>query len=312
MTFLSLLTTKDLCKNYGKTHAIKDINIKIFEGDVFALIGPKGSGKSTLINVLLDFIRPTKGSAQIFDMDCQADSHEIKKFVGYMPSNINFYNNMKVYQILEYSMNFYENIDQPYVESLCDILKIDLNKKFKQLSLNHKKRVALANSLIHKPRLLIMDEPLAGLSHSTEEIFLEIIARLRKQGVSILYAGENLWEIENLCDSIAIIQDGQILESKDIDQIDTKRGKYVQVIVDGDIQELAMSLGAEEYMKKDGIISFVYYSDVDRLIKSLSKHTVYDLKIENVSLEKTLISYADKNDTDNEFDTPDKKEFLTL
>lgn len=160
---MGVIKLNNLTKSYGKSRGIIELNLEINQGEIFGFIGPNGAGKSTTMNTILNFIFPTSGTAEILGYDVVKDSKEIKKVVGYVPSEVNYYESIKVKELLEYSSRFYENYDKSYEEEICSELEVDLNKKISDLSLGNKKKVAIVQALCHRPKLLILDEPTNGL-----------------------------------------------------------------------------------------------------------------------------------------------------
>ncbi|MDR2655620.1 MAG: ABC transporter ATP-binding protein [Oscillospiraceae bacterium] len=294
---MSILTTLSLTKKYGRKTAIRDINVQVDEGAFFGLIGPNGSGKSTFFNILMDFVRPTKGNATIFDLDCQDSGKELKTQVGYVPAVPAFYDFMKVDKLLEYTKNFYGYVDLEYLDSLCERFQINRNKKISAMGFSDKKKLALATALLHKPRILLLDEPLAGLVPIIRRRFLDTIQELHESGVTVVYGSQELNEAGHLCDIVALMNEGIIIETKEVADKGHARGKVVELQVEGDISELVMSLGAERFMKRSDTVSFNYYSDMDRLIKSLAKYVVHDIRVTDVPLENDLMTYKDEEPT---------------
>ena len=168
----NIIETKGLTKFYGKTRGIIDLNLEINHGEIFGFIGPNGSGKSTTIRTLLGFIHPTTGQARIFGRDCFKDSALIKREIGYLPAEVNYYDDTRVWDLLSYSASFYRKDCQARSEELCALFELDPNRKIEALSFGNKKKVAIIQALQHQPRLLILDEPTGGLDPPDAEPLL--------------------------------------------------------------------------------------------------------------------------------------------
>lgn len=291
---MSVITVYGLTKSFGRKKAINNLNFKVDSGDFFGLVGPNKSGKSTTLNLLMDFIPPTKGYAEIFRMNCQDESDEIKKSVGYIPSTPAFYDDLKVSSILRMIRKFYyDKYDENYEEFLCERFNINPKKRVGQLTFSAQKRLAIVSAVVRKPKLLLMDEPTLGLDPIMYNRFFETMFELKEDGATAIIADQNLNTIEDLCNIISIMREGEILETKSISQIKKKRGKYVHVSVEGDISDMILSLGAKKFMKKDGVVSFIYNSDVNRLIKSLAKFKIDDISMEDMPIENEFSCYQD-------------------
>ena len=160
---MGIIEISGLSKYYGKARGIEDVSLSINEGEIFGFIGPNGAGKSTTIRVLLNLIYANSGSASIFGMDVVRQSKEIKKQIGYIPSDANLYENMDVLEFLTYCSDFYPAEGKAeHIKELCDFLELDLGKDVSELSMGNKKKVSIIQALIHRPKLLIMDEPTSG------------------------------------------------------------------------------------------------------------------------------------------------------
>jgi ABC-2 type transport system ATP-binding protein len=148
---MNVIETQGLTKYYGKDTGIIDLNLKIETGEIFGFIGPNGAGKSTTIRTLLGLIFPTSGSGKIFDMDIVKQTKEIKRHVGYMPSEVNYYEKMDVHELLGYSANFYDTDCESRIKELAEAFALDLNRKIIDLSRGNQKKVSILQSLIHQP-----------------------------------------------------------------------------------------------------------------------------------------------------------------
>ena len=156
---MNIIETSDLCKNYGNDVGIKNINLEIKEGEIFGFIGPNGAGKSTFIRTLLGLLHPSSGTAKVLGYNINNKSEEIRKKLGYLPSEVNYYDGMSSRELLEYHSGFYDNVDMKKIRTLSEIFELDLDRKIEELSFGNKKKCAIIQSVIHEPDLLILDEP---------------------------------------------------------------------------------------------------------------------------------------------------------
>ena len=286
---MSVIKINNLTKSYGKNRGVNKINLEVNEGEIFGFIGPNGAGKSTTIKVLLNLIYPTSGFASILGMDVTKESSKIKEYIGYVPSEVNFYDEVKVKDIIKYAASFYPKSSNDHVQKICDELELDMEKKMGQLSLGNKKKVAIAQALIGKPKVLILDEPANGLDPLMQKKLFEILVREKKRGCSIFLSSHNLVEVESYCDRVAIIKEGQIVKVVDIKKLENNRG--VKVTLEGeDIDTINLKNITSTKRDKDKI-SFVFKGDINELILFLSKIKVRNLLIEEMSLEDDFLSY---------------------
>jgi ABC-2 type transport system ATP-binding protein len=172
-----MIKINNLNKYYGKHRGIEDVSFEIKEGELLGLIGPNGAGKTTTIRILTGFLKPDSGEALIDGKKMPYDVDFVKENIGYIPGEVNFYGDMKISEFLEFNRSFYKNIDKEYEKEIIDLLGIEVNKKFKALSLGNKKKVAILQALVHKPKYLILDEPTNGLDPLVQQKFYDLIKR---------------------------------------------------------------------------------------------------------------------------------------
>lgn len=291
-----IIETNNLCKAYGKNRGIIDLNLKIKEGEIFGFVGPNGAGKSTAIRTLLNFILPTSGSAKILGKDIVKESSEIKKYIGYVPSEVKFYDEVKVKDIIKYSSSFYKNVNKEDIYRLYKLLDVDVNKKMSELSLGNKKKVAIVQALIHNPKLLILDEPTNGLDPLIQRKLFELLQEARKKGTTVFLSSHNLVEIENLCDRVAVIKDGKIIDTIVIEKLSKKLGLRI-VIKSSEINEdKIQEIGGQVISQEGHEFVFHYNNCIDDLIKELSRYKIEKLLISEKTLEDTFMNYYQKSE----------------
>ena len=171
----SIIKTVNLTKSYGKSRGIEDVNLSVNRGDIFGFLGPNGAGKSTTIRTLLDFIRPTSGSASIFGLDCQKDTVQIKKRIGYIPGDFGLYGNMSGWKFLEYFGKVRGGYDAEAARTYAARLDIRLDRKMKEYSRGMRQKVAIIQAFMNNPDLIIMDEPTNGLDPLVQQTFMDLI-----------------------------------------------------------------------------------------------------------------------------------------
>jgi ABC-2 type transport system ATP-binding protein len=291
---MSIIEIKNLSKTYGKNRGIQKVNLNINKGEIFGFIGPNGAGKSTTIKLLLNLIFPTAGEAKILDLDCITETTKIKENIGYVPSEVRYYDNMKVKELINYAKSFHKNIDDQYVEELCKTFDVELEKSMSQLSLGNKKKVALVQALLHKPKVLILDEPTNGLDPLIQQKLFTTLLRIKEEGTTIFLSSHNLTEVEEFCDRVAIIRDGEIVDIKDISDFVHKKVKRITLKLSENIEAELIAIGAENLDSAKDTISFNYEGDINALLSIISKYKLEDLIIEEKKLSEVFMSYYDK------------------
>lgn len=277
-------------KHFGSFIATNNINLQVAEGEIFGFIGPNGAGKSTTIRSLLNFIYPSSGSLTIFGHDCITASSEIKKFTGYVPSEVRYYNNVKVKDLLSYAMSFHTNADSNKLKRLCDLFEVDNHKKMKELSLGNKKKVAVIQALIHHPKLIILDEPTNGLDPLMQSRLLEVLSEENKNGATIFFSSHNLSEVQNFCKKVAVIKNGKIVDVKDLTSaIDAII--RIKVTSHNSIEEKDIPGTIKRFEKTANEYTIELTGDIDPVIKQLAKYNIEHVEISKLGIEETFISY---------------------
>ncbi|MGB9901300.1 MAG: ABC transporter ATP-binding protein [Pseudothermotoga sp.] len=289
---MALIETHDLTKYYGRHRAVENFNFEVNEGETFGFIGPNGAGKTTTIRILLGLIFPTSGQAKIFGKDCVRDGPQIRKLVGYVPSEVNYYANATVEELLGYFASFYKSVDKTYMKELCARFEIDTKKKFRELSTGNKKKVAVVQALLHRPKLLICDEPTIGLDPIMQNKLLELLEELKAQGVTIFFSSHILNEVQRLCDRFVMIKEGKIIKIESIEALRNKNYKMVRLqLKDRNQWKRVVEKFGPNVKTKDSAIVFEFFGNIDQLMKELSSLSLENVWIEDPSLEDFFMTF---------------------
>ena len=286
---MSIIEIKNLTKYYGKQKGVEDVSFKVEEGEIFGFIGPNGAGKSTTIRTLLSLIYPTSGEATIFGKDIVEFGHEIKEEIGYLPSEVFYYDNMKVIDILKYSASFYKKDCSKRMYELAKIMDLDLNKKVDDLSYGNKKKVGIVQGLLHEPKLLILDEPTSGLDPLMQQIFFDLILEENKKGTTVLFSSHILTEVQKLCNRVGIIKDGSIVRVDNIEALKGDNYKRFNIEVD-DTTGFELNGVSDLNIEADGV-NFLFKGDINEVISLLATKKVNNLVIEEPTLEEIFMHY---------------------
>jgi len=289
-----IIDITDLSKFYGKTRGIEKVNLQITEGEIFGFVGPNGAGKSTTIRILLNLIFPTHGSATIMGMDVIRETKKIKEMVGYVPSDANAYGYMNVLEFLQYCQRFYRtNNTIQRINDLTSWFELDQKRKISDLSMGNRKKVAIVQSLIHQPRLLILDEPTTGLDPLMQAKFFELLRLENQRGMTIFFSSHILNEVQLLCKRVAVIKEGKIIQLEDIENLRRKQLKKVIVEFGDDrtIENINMPGIVNLTLLQGNRLSFMYSGEIHELITFLAEKKISDLTIEEPSLEEIFMHY---------------------
>jgi len=294
---MNVIEIKNLTKSYGKARGIIDVSFNVEEGEIFGFIGPNGAGKSTTIRTLLSLIYPTSGSATIFGKDCVEFGPEIKKEIGYLPSEVFYYDNMKVIDLLKYSASFYKKDCSKRIKELAEIMDLDLNKKIDDLSFGNKKKVGIVQGLLHEPKLIILDEPTSGLDPLMQQKFFDLLEQENKKGATILLSSHILGEVQRLCNRVAIIKEGKIIKVEKISTLQENNHKKFKIEVKSKIEDNYFNISGVSALEiNDNIISFLFRGDINLIMKKISEIQIANLWIEEPDLEEIFMHYYEKED----------------
>jgi len=292
---MAVIETKKLTKYYGKSRGIIDVDLSIEEGEIFGFIGPNGAGKSTTIRTLLALIHPTSGSATIFGLDVITHAKEIHQEIGYLPSEVFYYDNMKVKDLLNYSASFYKKDCSKRIKELAARLDLDLNKKIDDLSYGNKKKVGIIQGLLHSPKLILLDEPTSGLDPLMQNIFFDILAEENKRGATVLFSSHILSEVQKLCDRVAIIKDGKIVKIDSVQNMKEEAYLKVGFETKNPFDLASLGLGKLNELTQTGnAVSFLYKGDINVLTKKLASLDLVHVNIHEAELEEIFLHYYQK------------------
>lgn len=287
---MRVIESTDLCKNYGESIGIKNINLQIEQGEIFGFIGPNGAGKSTFIRTLLGFLIPTSGSADLLGQSIQDNLHDIRKKIGYLPSEVNYYEEMSSRELLEYHAGFHSNVDLSKIDTLGSLFELELDRKIEELSFGNKKKCAIIQAVLHEPDLLILDEPTSGLDPLMKNRFFELLEEENKKGTSIFFSSHILAEIQRLCNRAAIIRKGEISAVEDIQSLLEKQMKKARLVFK-EPTELVFIDGIQHPVWLNNKLTFDYVGPVSTLIQWMSELELVDAVLEEPDLETIFMNY---------------------
>lgn len=293
-----VLKTVDLTKFYGKDRGIENVNLHIARGEIFGFIGPNGAGKSTTIRTLLGLIQPTSGSATIFGKDITKHGPEIREHIGYLPSEVFYYDNMRVRDLLNYSASFYTQPKkqmQQRIQQLAHTLDLNLDRKIDDLSYGNKKKVGIVQGMLHSPKLLILDEPTGGLDPLMQQTFFDLLRAENERGVTILFSSHILSEVQKLCDRVAIIKDGELIKVEKMS--DLRSNNYVRCKIESTTPinpQLFAIPGVNNLQTTSATTSFLYRGDINVITKLLGQLQLKNAWLEEPELEEIFMHYYQK------------------
>jgi ABC-2 type transport system ATP-binding protein len=288
---MSIIEVNDLTKFYGKARGIENVSFNVEDGEIFGFIGPNGAGKSTTIRLFLSLIYPTSGEVKIFGKDCIKDGPEIRQEIGYLPSEVFYYDRMRVNDLLKYSASFYKKDCTERTRELADIMELDMKRRIDELSYGNRKKVGIVQGLLHQPRLILLDEPTSGLDPLMQQKFFALIRNENKRGATVFFSSHILSEVQKMCSRVAIIKEGRIVSIQDIKTMQKDNYKKIQVSGGNVDSKLFNVDGVTKLEQSSGSVNFFYRGDINAMLKLITEREVTDVTIEEPTLEEIFLHY---------------------
>lgn len=291
----SIIRAHKLCKDYGRTKGIADLDLEIFEGEIFGFLGPNGAGKSTTIRLLLGLLKPTSGSFSIFDSDNPGTMHRAFRRIGNVPGEIHLYENLTGH----YFLKFFAGLGQSPVPLQAELLDAfglppsDLSRKIKYYSRGMKQKLLIIQAMQHDPELLIMDEPSEGLDPLTREVLYRYLFEFKSRGKTVFFSSHNLPEVEKICDRVALVRDAKLVACEKISALKEKAIRHLTVTFGKTITDID-SFNSENITlieSADRQAVFRVKGEIDPLLKYLARFPVQDIIYPQATLEEIFMSY---------------------
>jgi ABC-2 type transport system ATP-binding protein len=282
-----------LTKLYGKQRGVDNISLEVSKGEVFGYLGPNGAGKTTTIRTLLDFIRPTSGSATIFGLDIRRDSVETRHRIGYLQGELALYGNLTGEELLQYVANLRNGVDWNYVSELTKRLDCDLKRRLRTLSHGNRRKVGLIQALMHKPELLILDEPTNGLDPLMQHEFHLLIDEAKNEGRTVFISSHILPEVERVCDRVGIIRQGQLIAVETIETLKSRSIRQLDIRFARAIPRDSFSNipGVRDAVVTDDTLSCTVVGSLDALVKTAARYEVINIVSHEPTLEEIFLTY---------------------
>lgn len=289
------LMAQGLTKSYGKVQALRGIDLEVRRGEIFGFLGPNGAGKTTTIRCLLDMIRPDGGTVRVLGIDPQADPVAIQARTGYLPGELALDPNMTVEDTLRYLNALRGNkTDWGFARQLAKRLNLDLEPVIKNLSHGNKQKVGIVQALMHRPQLLLLDEPTLGLDPLMQHEVLRLITEAKTNGATVFFSSHIMSEVEAVAERVAIIRKGVMVEVAEPATLINRalRRASVRFRQPVDIGPLANVPGVTILSQDDGTsVLLQVEGEMDGLIKALAGFPVSDFETERPSLEEIFLAY---------------------
>jgi beta-exotoxin I transport system ATP-binding protein len=288
-----VLRTSHLTKFYGKQLGVEDINLEVRKGEVFGYLGPNGAGKTTTIRTFLDFIRPTNGTATIFGFDSRLGSVEIRHQIGYLPGELSMYGNLTGSELLRYVASLRGRTDLTYATELAKRMDCDLTRRLKALSHGNRQKIGLIQAFMHKPQLIILDEPTIGLDPLMQQEFYRLISEARADGRTVFLSSHILPEVERVCDRVGIIRAGKLAAIETIETLKSRAFRRLEIHFARPVPQEGFSSipGVSDVVVRNSILSCIVVGSLDTFIKTIARFEVVNIISHEPSLEEVFLTY---------------------
>jgi len=285
-----VLEIRKLKKYYGKFRGVEAVSLNLHKGEVYGFIGPNGAGKSTTLRVIMNLINKTSGNIYINGKEIEKNDIRLKETIGYLPSEINLYEDLTVKQMLDFHSSFYNKDLSKRRNELVKVLNLDETKKIEDLSLGNLKKLGIVLALMHEPQILILDEPTSGLDPIMQNVFYDLLLEEKKKGTTILYSTHILSEVSKVCDRIGFIKEGKIIKEEKVENIEKNNITYL-TIDSADNEKIKQEMKLKVIYENSQIVKYINTLSSNEIINRLSKYNINKLLIEEISIEDLFIEY---------------------
>lgn len=294
---MNAVCTYKLTKNYGRHAALRELDFHVAEGRLFGFLGPNGAGKTTALRILLGLLRATAGRAEVLGGDAWRAGPRLRREIGYLPGDVRFYNGLTGRATLAF-VDAARGADAwAEVQRLVEVLDLELDKRVRDYSRGMKQKLGLIAALMHRPKLLILDEPTTALDPLIRKTLYAELRGVVAEGRTVLFSSHTLAEVEELCDEVAILRDGRLIEQERIDVLRRRAVRRVEVrFGEGTPPPASLPDGLEVSEQTDSYLRGTWSGPVDRLLAWLGNRAVADVTIAPPDLDDLFLTYYGSRD----------------
>jgi ABC-2 type transport system ATP-binding protein len=296
----AVIRTERLTKAYGIHRGITELDLEVAEGEIFGFLGPNGAGKTTTMRVLLDLIRPTSGRAEVFGIETTVDAVAIHRRVGYLPGEFDLYDRLTGADTIKYFGNLRGGVDRAYVAELVERLDLDPSRRYKEYSRGNKQKVGLIVALQHRPDLLILDEPTAGLDPLVQQTFFGIVREAREAGRTIFLSSHIIDEVDRTCDRVAIIREGRLVQVDAIEAIRRLAFHHVELTFGSPVAAAIFETipSVQDVTVTGDVVSMRVNGPIGAVIAAAAPHGLVDVVSREPNLEDVFLAQYGEHPVD--------------
>jgi ABC-2 type transport system ATP-binding protein len=287
------IETRRLSKDYGQERGLFDCDLRVEPGEIFGFLGPNGAGKTTLIRLLMGMIRPTRGSATIFGLDCQMEAVPIKRLTGYIPGELPQFGGLRGNEIVAYLAGLRGGVDPARVRAIAERFDLDLGRKFREYSRGNKQKLGILIAFMARPRLLVLDEPTSGLDPLNQQTFYQLVREARAESATVFLSSHILSEVEHVCDRVGIVRRGRLVRVAELEDLHRIRVHHVEIEFGGTppVARIRAAAGVERVTVQGNRISCTVRGSFEALMQAIAGEPVLSLSSAEPSLEEVFLAY---------------------
>ena len=288
---MKMIEMNHVTKDYGNQKGVFDISFEAEKGEVIGFLGPNGSGKTTTIRHMMGFIEPDKGKARIMNMDCFENAAEVQKHLGYLPGEIAFMEEMTGMEFLTFIAKMKNMKDMSRMEELIEFLELDARGKMKRMSKGMKQKIGIVIAFMQDAPILILDEPTSGLDPLMQNKFVELIQQAKREGKTILMSSHIFEEVENTCDRVVMIKEGQIVATETMENLKKNRLKHYEISFYDEKDAIDFITKYPKGQRHHHVVDLMLKGHTNQLLQDLSQYDIEDLNAKAQSLEELFLHY---------------------
>jgi ABC-2 type transport system ATP-binding protein len=287
------IETENLSKTYGRTvRALVDLNLRVEQSEVFGYLGPNGAGKSTTIRLLLGLIRPTAGRASILGLDTQTDGVSSRREVGYLPGDLRLADRLNGREQLDSHARLRGSVDSRFRDELCERLRVDLDRPIRQLSKGNRQKLGIVQAFMHRPELVVLDEPTTGLDPLLQNEVRALLRETVADGRTVFLSSHSLDEVQHVADRVGVLRSGHLVDVDVVEGMRERSLRHVTVTFGEPVDPGGLAgLDGVRVTGVEGATVRLSAPEtvMDDLVKALAYHTVVDLVSQPADLEEIFL-----------------------
>ena len=287
----TVIRTRGLTKHFGAVRAVEAVDLEVTAGEVFGFLGPNGAGKTTTIRLLLDFLRPTAGSATV--LGGSGADPEVRRRMGYLPADLHVDHRYRAHDLFAFLGGLRGRTDPVLLRGLLDRFDLDPTRPIGELSTGNRRKVGIVQAFMHRPELVVLDEPTSGLDPILQHEFLGLVREVVAEGTTVFLSSHVLPEVERVADRVAILRRGRLVTVASVAELRSRARQRIDLLVDGPVDGAVFHgvPGVVEVDGTDGLVRLVVEGRVDAALKAAARLPVERIVTHDADLEEIFLEY---------------------